>query len=228
MVSERLRRLSPWLAGAALATCLAASPVAERGFTTQVSERLVEREVARFGPPARERIDLWRRFARQEKRSDLGSEAVALGELQRVNSFFNRVPFLSDLEHWKLEDYWATPVETVASNGADCEDFSIAKYFMLKELGVPVTRLRITYVLARRLNQAHMVLAYYPRPESDPLILDNLDGRVLPASQRPDLVPVYSFNDDDVLIAQGGRHAKPQQIRAWRGLLERLDAEART
>ena len=151
-----------------------------------------------------------------------------MGELQRVNSFFNRVPFLSDLEHWKLEDYWATPVETVASNGADCEDFSIAKYFMLKELGVPVTRLRITYVLARRLNQAHMVLAYYPRPESDPLILDNLDGRVLPASQRPDLVPVYSFNDDDVLIARSGRHADPQQIRAWRGLLERLDAEART
>lgn len=227
MVSEIFRRLSPWLAWAALATCLAAA-VPERGFTTQVSRRLIEREVARFGEPARGRIEVWMRFARTERNAGVPKDAIALNDLQRVNSFFNRVRFVSDLEHWKVEDYWATPVETVASNGADCEDFSIAKYFMLKELGVPVTRLRITYVVARRLNQAHMVLAYYPRPESDPLILDNIDGRVLPASQRPDLLPVYSFNDDDVLIAQGGRHAKPQQIRAWRGLLERLDAEART
>jgi len=93
----------------------------------------------------------------------------------------------------------------LASNGADCEDFSIAKYFALKELGVPIERLRITYVKAVQLNQAHMVLAYYPAPKDEPLILDNLENGVRPASERTDLVPVYSFNDEDVLLARQGR-----------------------
>jgi len=153
-----------------------------------------------------------------------GSELEAL---QAANSYFNRIPFLSDAEHWSAEDYWATPAETVASNGGDCEDYSIAKYFLLKEFGVPVERLRITYVKALKLNQAHMVLAYYAAPGSEPLILDNLEDRVRPASDRSDLVPVYSFNDDDVVLVRDSRKSNPLQIRAWRDLLQKLEAEAR-
>ena len=115
----------------------------------------------------------------------------------------------------------------MASNGGDCEDYSIAKYFLLKEFGVPVERLRITYVKAVKLNQAHMVLAYYAAPGSEPLILDNLEDRVRPASDRSDLVPVYSFNDDDVVLVRDSRKSNPLQIRAWRDLLQKLEAEAR-
>jgi len=153
-----------------------------------------------------------------------GSELEAL---QAINSYFNRIPFLSDPVHWSAEDYWATPAETVASNGGDCEDYSIAKYFLLKEVGVPIERLRITYVKAVRLDQAHMVLAYYAAPGSEPLILDNLEDRVRPASDRPDLVPVYSFNDDDVIIVRDARKANSRQIRAWRDLLAKLESETR-
>jgi predicted transglutaminase-like cysteine proteinase len=190
---------------------------AQLGFSTQVSARLAEDYAKAFGPRARERLDDWRGFVRAQ---------AAPPDLQRVNSFFNRVRFVSDLEHWKAEDYWATPAQTAASDGGDCEDFSIAKYFALKELGVPVARLRITYVMARRIGEPHMVLAYYPEPHAEPLVLDNLEDRVLPASARPDLVPVYSFNDDEVLIARGAGRGAPLQIRAWRELLERLRAEA--
>ena len=86
----------------------------------------------------------------------------------------------------------------------------------------------MTYVKAVKLNQAHMVLAYYPRPNAEPLVLDNLEDTVRPASQRKDLVPVYSFNDEEVWIEARGRSGSPQQIRNWSQLLERLDREART
>ena len=211
--------------GAALALLLlAAGTLAVTGglgYTTSVSERAVEQFAGRYGAGARTRLLEWRGLARTRK-----GDAADSSLLAPVNGFFNRLPFVSDLAHWGVEDYWATPAEALASNGADCEDFSIAKYFMLKELGVPIGRLRITYVMARRLNQAHMVLAYYPTPDGEPLILDNLEDSVLPASQRADLVPVYSFNDDELRLADGGRLGNPIQIRKWRDLLIRLEREA--
>ena len=145
-----------------------------------------------------------------------------------MNRLLNRVPFVDDAVHWGEEDYWATPAESIGSNGADCEDFSIAKYFLLKELGVPIARLRLTYVKSLKLNQPHMVLAYYASPNAEPLVLDNLEDLVRPASQRRDLVPVYSFNDEEVWVEMRGRAGSPQQLRNWRALMERLDWERRT
>ncbi len=111
---------------------------------------------------------------------------VTMDELQGFNALWNKVPYYSDLEHWGMEDYWATPVETMSSNGGDCEDYSIAKYFSLRELGIPSQNLRITYVRSLKLNMPHMVLAYYPTPNADPYILDNLTGELAPASERTD------------------------------------------
>ncbi len=81
-------------------------------------------------------------------------------------------------------------MELLTTNGGDCEDFSIAKYLTLRAMGVPDDQLRIIYVKALELNQAHMVLAWYKTPGSDPLILDNLINDIKPASQRNDLEPV--------------------------------------
>ncbi|WP_197479414.1 transglutaminase-like cysteine peptidase, partial [Oleiphilus sp. HI0132] len=81
---------------------------------------------------------------------------------------------------------WATPLEFLATNAGDCEDFSIAKYFTLREMGIPDDMIKITYVKALELNQAHMVLAYYPTPDAEPLILDNLINEIKPAGQRTD------------------------------------------
>ena len=199
-------------------------PRAERGYTTAVSEQLIEVYSRRFGPEARARLEAWKRDAAARKRSP-GREAAMLSE---VNRMLNRVRFVDDSAHWGEVDYWATPAESVGSNGADCEDFSIAKYFLLKELGVPIARLRLTYVKSLKLNQAHMVLAYYERPDAEPLVLDNLEDRVRPASQRADLVPVYSFNDEEVWIEMRGRSGSPTQLRNWRALMDRLDWERRT
>lgn len=213
----------------AIAPGVASAAVQGLGFSRSVTPGLVTRYTAKFGPEVGTRIGGWQQFVRSvpaERRQLAGDE---LQLLSSVNAFFNHLPFVTDLAHWGVEDYWATPAEAVASNGADCEDFSIAKYYALKELGVPIQRLRITYVKAVRLNQAHMVLAYYPQPNAVPLILDNLQDEVRPATERTDLIPVYSFNDDDLLIARQGQPGTSAgsslQVRLWRALLDKLEQE---
>lgn len=210
---------------------MATATASTLGFTTQVTPGLVSSLARQFGAGTQQRLASWVDFSRSQKATPRIARLVqGGGELEAlhiVNAFFNRVPFLSDSAHWGTEDYWASPAEMFASHGGDCEDYSIAKYFLLKEFGVPVERLRITYVKATRINQAHMVLAYYSAPGAEPLILDNLENSVRPASERPDLVPVYSFNDDDVVLVRDSRKSNPLQIRAWRELLRKLQAEAR-
>lgn len=222
------------LAGLVLAyACVSAQAPSDLGFTTRVSSGLINQLVEKFSAAARPLLADWINAARAQKQPpsflqrlerEKDREAAVL---QVVNDQLNRIPWKSDQSHWGQADYWATPAESVASNGGDCEDYAIAKYYLLKELGVPLERLRITYVRAIKLNEPHMVLAYYSRPDAEPLILDNLERRVRPASERADLVPVYSFNDDEALIIQGGIRGKPSQIRAWLSVQERLMAQAR-
>src|SRR5262252_3970879 len=114
-----------------------AQPGAERGFTTSLAERSIEAYSRQFGPGTRERLDAWKRFAAEHKGAGMSEPDL----LRDVNRALNRIRFVDDASHWGEEDYWATPAESVGSNGGDCEDFSIAKYFMLKELGVPISKL---------------------------------------------------------------------------------------
>jgi len=190
------------------------------GFSPQFLQEISDR----FGSAARERIESWQRLVEEHKDSE------EISDIYAVNDFFNQVRFISDQKHWERNDYWATPVEFLSTNGGDCEDFSIAKYFTLRELGVPDEKLRITYVKALELNQAHMVLAYYETPESDPLILDNLIKDILSASSRQDLLPVYSFNGTHLWMSKErgqGRQVvgSSQRINLWRDLNVRMKQE---
>jgi len=191
---------------------------------------LLRHIATRWGNDAPERLADWQDEVRKHIAKQRGTAPPSLPETLRdlddFNRYWNDIRYYTDLRHWGVLDYWATPVETLASEGADCEDYAIAKYFSLKALGVPVQNLRITYVRALRWNQAHMVLAYYPTVDADPYILDNLSRSVERASERDDLVPVYSFNDEDLwaagAVAAGG---KSSQIRLWRVLLDKMQRE---
>ena len=149
-------------------------------------------------------------------------------QLERVNHFINRsVSFVSDQQAWGADDYWATPAQTLRLGQGDCEDFAIAKYFSLVRMGVPSEKLRLTFVKALKQNQAHMVLAYYPSASEQPLILDNLDPRIRPASERGDLLPVYSFNNHGVFLAKSPqRVSQPAEFLArWNELSDRALAD---
>ena len=142
----------------------------------------------RHGADAIKRIKAW------EQVSHVKHNLTALEKLTHVNNFFNRLVFKSDKANWGMKDYWSSPIEFLIRNAGDCEDYAIAKYLTLIKMGMDAEKLRITYVKATNLGQAHMVLAYYETLDQVPLILDNINSNILPASQRTDLSPVYSFN----------------------------------
>ncbi|MCY1290442.1 Bacterial transglutaminase-like cysteine proteinase BTLCP [compost metagenome] len=148
-------------------------------------------------------------------------------KLQAVNAFFNRqLDFVDDSRNWRQTDYWATPVESLVKGAGDCEDYSIAKYFTLRRLGIPSERLRITYVKALNYNQAHMVLTYYANPGAEPLVLDNLIGEIRPASQRKDLLPVYAFNAEGLYLpGKAAKTGDTKKLSRWQDLLKKMRAE---
>jgi predicted transglutaminase-like cysteine proteinase len=169
---------------------------------------------------------------RLQRWHDMIAQGPALDEsekLRRVNEFFNGARFVSDQELYGVADYWATPEEFIAHDAGDCEDFAIAKYFTLKAMGVDPAKLRITYVKSLTLDQAHMVLAYYPAPDAEPLILDNLNQLIKPAGERTDLRPVYSFNTEALWLSRTRNEqiqaGDPAQLQQWRRLVARLGPE---
>lgn len=152
-------------------------------------------------------------------------------KLKQVNEFFNRIPNTTDQAQWGKLDYWATPLELIGANGGDCEDFALAKYFTLRELGVADERLRLTYVRAylpaSKEMQSHMVLTYHPAPDAEPLVLDNLTNAIKPASERKDLAPTYSFNGAQLWASKlrgSGRLSEPAPANLWSMLRARLPA----
>ncbi|MNC56180.1 hypothetical protein D3C75_1057610 [compost metagenome] len=93
---------------------------------------------------------------------------------------------------------------------------------------MPSDKLRITYVKALELKQAHMVLTWYATPTSDPLVLDNLTTDIRPASQRRDLLPVYAFNAEGLWLPGpgGGRQGgDSKNLSRWQDLLKKMHAE---
>jgi len=182
----------------------------------------------RYGDQAVKTINAWQHMIHS-------SQSIQVeGRLQDINAFFNqRIQFNDDQRIWKQADYWATPLETMGRRQGDCEDFSIAKYISLLMTGIPSDQLRLVYVKARigsaskNITQAHMVVAFYSSPNADPLILDNLNPHILRASQRQDLLPVFSFNSSGLWV-QG--QSKPvgtaqKRLSRWRDLLTRMQAE---
>lgn len=138
-------------------------------------------------------------------------------KLEKVNDFFNhQIIYASDAGVWGTADYWATPMEFVGKGTGDCEDYAIAKYFALLQMGVPMKKIYISYVKSLKYNVAHMVLTYFETPKSMPLILDNYETKILSADQRTDLIPVYSFNGESLFLAKkaGLGEAAPQGINA--------------
>ncbi len=102
----------------------------------------------------------------------------------------------------------------------------------LKLVGVPSDKLRLTYVKARiggpqsTIVQAHMVLRYYPTPDAEPLVLDNLVSDIRPASRRPDLTTIFGFNADGMWV--GGarpRAASSTKLSKWQSVLLRMREE---
>ena len=187
-----------------------------------ISQKVLGNIEKKYGSDAKLRTSSWQSMLQTAKQAKRDQDKLTI-----INDFFNQnINFVSDLSHWGENDYWATPLEFIASGAGDCEDFSIAKYFSLKEAGVAENKLRLTYVKAINLGQAHMVLTYFARPRSIPLVLDNLIPQIKKANQRKDLLPVYSFNGSGLWIAKargsGKRVGSSGRLSLWENLKQKM------
>ncbi len=188
-----------------------------------ISPALLAKVEKKYGMTGRIRVEEWQQLLDSQAAKALPEK----DKLKKVNDFFNqRIDFIDDIALWGVNDYWATPIEFLAQGAGDCEDFAIAKYFTLKVLGVPEEKIRITYVKAIELNQAHMVLTYFETSRSVPVVLDNLIPQIKPASQRNDLLPVYSFNGSGLWLAKargnGQRVGGTERLSLWADLTQRM------
>ncbi len=118
-----------------------------------------------------------------------------------VNSFFNQWPYKTDQVVWGVEDYWATPAEFIKRSG-DCEDYAIAKYYALRNLGMPAPQLRVIAVKDTIRNLGHAVLIVFI--EGNAYVLDNLTNMVLSHSRLTHYAPQFSVNEEYLW-----RHVKP-------------------
>jgi predicted transglutaminase-like cysteine proteinase len=189
----------------------------------QLNPEILNKAELKYGKDARSLLVAWEEIIIQD------TSQTDLEKLERVNDFFNQMEFVDDTIHWGKKDYWATPIEFLGTQGGDCEDFSIAKYFTLKAMGIEEENLNLTYVKALNYNVHHMVLTYYSAPGAEPLVLDNLVGEIKPASQRTDLIPIYSFNGTGLWLAkQRGRGklaGSSSRLQRWQDLIQRMSED---
>lgn len=185
-----------------------------------IDQKILQKAQDKYGQEARGRLVSWEEILKHDSSTDRE-------KLEKINSFFNKkIVFANDIDIYGVNDYWATPVEFLSRGTGDCEDYAIAKYFSLKIMGVAEEKLRIAYVKALQYNMFHMVMLYYSNPGAEPLILDSLVDSIKPASQRRDLLPIFTFNGAGLWLAhdrgQGKLAGKSSRLTAWNDLLQRM------
>ena len=192
--------------------------------TFNISNKKLTAYTKKYGAAATKRVLIWDRVMEESK------NVKVLKKLKNINDFFNKIKYKRDLAHWGKKDYWAAPFEFMGTGAGDCEDYAIAKYYSLRKLGIPEHKLRITYVklLQKRTKyeQAHMVLTYYHKPNSTPIVLDNVNKKLKLASKRKDLKPIYSFNANGLWKAKNKGKTSTKigsnNLKSWKDLMTRI------
>ena len=95
-------------------------------------------------------------------------------------------------------DIWSTPVETAARGAGDCEDYAIAKMWLLRSIGYSADQLQLVVLKNTRSNAYHAVLAVHV--DGKRYILDNLSSKVLPDAALTAYVPIQSFSGNSSFI----------------------------
>ncbi|MEA3554634.1 MAG: transglutaminase-like cysteine peptidase [Campylobacterota bacterium] len=189
-----------------------------------ISEENLIKIEKKYGKKAKRRVELW------DKMLEGAKDKKALEKLKAVNDFFNKIKYGTDKRVWKKRDYWAAPFEFMGVGAGDCEDYAIAKYFALRALGIHEEKLKITYVKLKqkrkKYEEAHMVLNYYHKPNSTPIVLDNVNKKLKLATKRTDLKPVYSFNASGLWAAQNKTKSLKSQgenkLKKWQAMMSRI------
>lgn len=183
--------------------------------------------MARHDEYDRDKLEAWADLINEHQNSPIEEK------LHKANAFFNtRMIYASDQQAWGERDYWATPVESLAKGGGDCDDFAIAKYTTLRNMGVPKDELKLAVVYlhrAGREREAHMVLLHQ-KPGGEATVLDNFNRSLRSVQERRDLQAVYTFNEDAMWLSRGDNWSAQMsgaadRLSKWQSALTKMRQE---
>ena len=133
-----------------------------------------------------------------------GSELSRKGQIRLVNRYINKRRYRRDREgvslsvvpsgETTLRNHWTTLLDFM-SRGGDCEDFAVAKYFLLRELGVPADDMRVLVTWEKEARDYHAVLAV--RREDGTAWLLETDNTIARGSNRRYRY-IYALNEEGV------------------------------
>lgn len=122
----------------------------------------------------------------------ISGDREVIREVTEINLKYNQYEYITDQEHFGKADYWQNPYEFSTYKKGDCEDYAIAKYYDLMNIGMPEDRLLVVYARHLPTNEAHMVL--FVMIGTQWFVLDNMTDTIQPITKRKDLQYVYGFN----------------------------------
>lgn len=115
---------------------------------------------------------------------DLREESL-YKKLSTIDSIANRIHFSPDQKHWKKENYWATPLETIGTNYGDTEDITLLKYFLMVKVGInprdiELIKKKTPFLRKNKEYKENISLFYFHKESINPLVLDYLfrDGKI--------------------------------------------------
>jgi predicted transglutaminase-like cysteine proteinase len=122
-------------------------------------------------------------------------------KLDLVNHFINERRWVTERRDSGQRDRWST-LHAFLRDGGDCEDFAIAKYFMLRDLGFAAAALRIVIAWDYTMNENHAVVAVQL---GDRALLLETDNTIRYPREHGDYRFLYAINEDHVWDHVEGR-----------------------
>jgi predicted transglutaminase-like cysteine proteinase len=116
-----------------------------------------------------------------------------------VNRSINyAVRYVSDIKQHGVIDLWSPPLATMASGKGDCEDYAIAKYAALRQMGFGADDLRLLLVRDRAVGLDHAVLGVHF--EGRWLVLDNRHSLLVDTDELPQFTPLFAIDHEGVKL----------------------------
>jgi predicted transglutaminase-like cysteine proteinase len=125
-------------------------------------------------------------------------------QLRLVNRYINKRRYKVDRRQTslsvvpggeaRLKNHWSTLLEFL-KRGGDCEDFAVAKYFLLRELGFDAEDMRVLVTYEKTARDYHAVLAVR-RDDGSSWLLET-DDTIVKGSQRRYRF-IYALNEEGI------------------------------
>lgn len=113
----------------------------------------------------------------------------------RVNEDFR---YASDQKVWGEKDHWNDPVEAVAKQRIDCEDYAIFKMFLAHAAGIPDEDLAIAVGKIPSTGEHHAIL--FAADGRATYVLDNRSRYLKDTDTQGDFQVLYSVDFNDVWL----------------------------